>query len=365
MFGDIYRGKKVLVTGHTGFKGSWLSEWLLLLGAKVTGLAFDPPTKPALFDELGLAARLDDRRGDVANEETVAEIVKREQPAVIFHLAAQSLVRESYERPVETFSTNVMGTVSVLDAVRRSGHACSVVVVTTDKCYHNREWLHGYREEDRLGGHDPYSASKACAELVVASYQKSFGTSHNMRICSARAGNVIGGGDWAAHRIVPDSMKVLARGESVAIRNPAQTRPWQHVLEPLSGYLWLGALLDKPRLLGADDARFCSAFNFGPQLEANRSVRDLVEETLKHWPGSWHHEKQGAAPHEAGLLSLTIDKAWHTLRWRPAWDFQRAVKETTSWYRRLHEGADATSLVTDQITRYASDARAAGVAWTE
>jgi CDP-glucose 4,6-dehydratase len=363
MFGDIYRGRNVLVTGHTGFKGSWLCEWLLLLGAKVTGYALAPPTEPGLFDAMKLGDRVDDRRGDIADAEKIAALVKHLQPEVIFHMAAQPLVRDSYERPVETFSANVMGTVSLLDAVRRSGHACSVVVITTDKCYHNREWVHGYREEDRLGGHDPYSASKACAELAVACYQKSFGESHNVRVCSARAGNVIGGGDWAAYRIVPDSMKALARGEAIVVRNPAQTRPWQHVLEPLSGYMWLGALLHKPDLLGADDMRFRSAFNFGPQLEANRPVRDLVEEILKHWPGEWRHEKQVGAPHEAGLLSLTIDKVWHQLRWRPAWDFASAVAETATWYRRHHEGAGAAGLVREQIARYAADAAALGVAW--
>ena len=363
MFGGIYRGRKILVTGHTGFKGSWLCEWLLSLGADVCGYALAPPTEPGLFDAMKLGGRMSDRRGDIADADAVAALVKQEKPAIVFHMAAQPLVRDSYEKPVETFSANVMGTVSLLDAVRRSGHPCSVVVITTDKCYHNREWVHGYREEDRLGGHDPYSASKACAELAVACYQKSFGASDKVRICSARAGNVIGGGDWAAHRIVPDCMKALANGEEIVVRNPAQTRPWQHVLEPLSGYLWLGALLHDPGLLGASDGRFRSAFNLGPQLEANRPVQLLVEEILKHWPGSWRQEKQVGAPHEAGLLSLTIDKAWHMLRWRPSWDFARAVAETTRWYRRHHEGADAAELVRGQIAAYASDAKALGVKW--
>lgn len=364
MFGGIYQGRKVLVTGHTGFKGSWLCEWLLQLGAEVSGYSQPPPTQPSLFEALALSTRLRDRRGEITDAPAVAEWIAQEQPDILFHLAAQPLVRASYQIPLATFATNVLGTVSVLEAVRLSRRPCAVVVVTTDKCYHNREWLHAYREEDRLGGHDPYSASKACAELAVASYQKSYTASHGLNVCTARAGNVIGGGDWAADRIVPDCMRSLARGEAITVRNPAQTRPWQHVLEPLGGYLWLGALLTRPELLGQPDAAaFRSPFNFGPQLEANRPVRDVVEEILKHWPGSWRHVAQANAPHEAGLLNLTIDKARHRLGWQPVWNFSQAIAETAGWYRQLHEGkADARELTARQITDYMAAARRAGVA---
>lgn len=365
MFGDTYRDLKVLVTGHTGFKGSWLSEWLLSLGAKVSGYALDPPTQPSLFDSLGLSARMKDHRADVRDLAALRAWVEAEQPDIVFHLAAQPLVRASYEVPVETFATNMLGTVDVLESVRLAQRPCPVVVITTDKCYHNHEWLHGYREEDRLGGHDPYSASKACAELVVASYQKSFANVPGFSVCSARAGNVIGGGDWAEHRIVPDCMRSLAKGESILVRNPVQTRPWQHVLEPLSGYLWLGAVLLNSSLAGHEDDRlFRSAFNFGPQVEDNRSVRDLVEEVLRHWPGRWHHEKQDQAPHEAGLLSLSIDKAWHLLRWKPVWTFEQAVAHTTRHYKdHFDSAAPAAILLVRQIQQYQADAEAQGVRW--
>lgn len=365
MFGDIYRDLKVLVTGHTGFKGGWLSEWLLLLGAKVSGYALDPPTKPSLFDELGLSSRMDDNRCDVLDAAALAAWIRREQPDLVFHLAAQSLVRTSYAEPVATFATNALGTVHVLDAVRQSRRPCPVVVITTDKCYHNREWVHGYREEDRLGGHDPYSASKACAEIIVSSYQHAFGGTPGFGICSARAGNVIGGGDWAENRVVPDCMRALSKNESIAIRNPAQTRPWQHVLEPLGGYLWLGALQLQPRLLGNGAAcAFRSAFNFGPRIEANRPVRDLVDEVLKSWPGQWHQAAQASTLHEAGLLNLAIDKACHLLRWEPVWDFASAVHHTTAWYRShfASPGSEA-ALVRGDIHRYVNDAARAGLSW--
>ncbi|MDB6005213.1 MAG: CDP-glucose 4,6-dehydratase [Prosthecobacter sp.] len=367
MFGDTYNGLKVLVTGHTGFKGSWLCEWLLLLGAKVSGYALDPPTSPALYDELRLAERMNDNRHDIMDAAQVAAWVQREQPDLVFHLAAQSLVRTSYDAPIATFATNALGTAHILEAVRQSDRPCPVVVITTDKCYHNKEWLYGYREEDRLGGHDPYSASKACAELIVSSYQRSFGSTPGFAVCSARAGNVIGGGDWAENRIVPDCMRALSQSAEIEIRNPAQTRPWQHVLEPLSGYLWLGALLCQPGLLAHSDSRaFQSAFNFGPRIEANRPVRELADEILKSWPGSWRHLQQASAPHEAGLLNLAIDKAHHVLSWEPVWDFSEAVSCTTAWYR-THFGAPGgeAEQVRQDILQYVSDAAQMGLRWTE
>ncbi|MCX6952807.1 MAG: CDP-glucose 4,6-dehydratase, partial [Verrucomicrobia bacterium] len=244
-FSDNYRGKRVLVTGHTGFKGSWLCEWLLALGADVTGFALDPNTTPALFNQLVLANRLKDVRGDVRDLAAVGAVVQRTQPDFIFHLAAQPLVRLSYDQPVETYATNVMGTVHVLEAARQLKSRCTVVAITTDKCYENREWVHSYREEDPMGGYDPYSSSKGAAELVVAAYRRSYFSSPGslVRLASARAGNVIGGGDWALDRIVPDCIRALQDGRAIPVRNRVATRPWQHVLEPLSGYLWLGAKL--------------------------------------------------------------------------------------------------------------------------
>lgn len=362
MFGDIYRGLKVCVTGHTGFKGSWLCEWLLRLGAHVSGYALDPPTKPALFDGLGLGRRMTDVRADIRDLEAVRRWIDTERPDLVFHLAAQPLVRLSYDTPVETFAVNALGTAHVLDAVRRSASPCPVVLITTDKCYHNREWLHGYREEDRLGGHDPYSASKACAELVAASFQKSYPA---LQLCTARAGNVIGGGDWADHRIVPDCMRALAKNEAIVVRNPAQTRPWQHVLEPLGGYLWLGALLRRPQMLNHADAHlFRSAFNFGPSIESNRPVRDVVEEILRHWPGMWRHDSQNGAPHEAGLLSLSIDKAHHLLHWRPVWGFEQAVAQTTAFYQaHFRDPSGDAACASSQIELYESDAVRQGLAW--
>lgn len=365
MFGDTYRNLKILVTGHTGFKGSWLSEWLLQLGANVSGYALDPPTRPALFETLGLSARMGDRRSDIRDAAAVSRWISDEEPDLVFHLAAQPLVRASYDAPVETFATNALGTAHLLDAVRCSPRPCPVVVVTTDKCYHNNEWLHGYRETDPLGGHDPYSASKACAELIVASYQKSFAAVPGFSICSARAGNVIGGGDWAEHRIVPDCMRALSRGESIPVRNPHQTRPWQHVLEPLSGYLWLGALLLRPELAKrGDNQDFRAAFNFGPQVDGNRSVQEVVEEILQHWSGAWHHIPQQTAPHEAGLLNLSIDKACHLLHWRPVWQFEQAVKHTAEFYQACFQAAGAAAaLIPEQIKLYRAAAVARGVLW--
>jgi CDP-glucose 4,6-dehydratase len=361
-----YRGRRVLVTGHTGFKGSWLCEWLLSLGAEVTGLALDPATQPALYDQLNLSTRLHDHRGDVRDAALVLDVVKRTRPEFVFHLAAQPLVRLSYEQPIETYATNVMGTVHVLDAVRRVGAPCTVIVVTTDKCYENREWVHSYREEDPVGGYDPYSSSKGAAELVVSAYRRSYFSNPDspIRLASARAGNVIGGGDWALDRIVPDCMRALQGGKSILVRNRHATRPWQHVLEPLSGYLWLGAKLAEgtypsPALAGA--------FNFGPKLSSNRSVGDLVQEILKHWPGTVEDRSDPKAPHEAKLLNLATDKAHHLLGWRPVWDFERTIAETAHWYSASHKApvAGPVQMTTDQLRRYIEDAAARNLPWAD
>lgn len=365
----FYKNKKVLVTGHTGFKGSWLVEWLLMLGARVTGLALPPPTEPALFDQLGLAGRCDHRIGDIRDRVLVRRIVHEVRPDLVFHLAAQPLVRLSYAQPLETFETNVMGTAHVLDALRDADWTCAAVMVTTDKVYENKESRHAYRESDPLGGYDPYSSSKGCAELVIQSYRQSFFNPAKgsipplIGVASARAGNVIGGGDWALDRIVPDCMRALARGEVIDVRNPNATRPWQHVLEPLGGYLQLGMRMHEALTGGAAMKQgdtspaslmsLCSAFNFGPAPESTRCVREVVEEILKDWPGRWNERTDHRVLHEAGLLGLAIDKASSVLGWSPKWDFQETINKTVTWYKEVASKPEvAASLVDQQIQDY-------------
>jgi CDP-glucose 4,6-dehydratase len=360
VFEQHYQRKRVFVTGHTGFKGSWLCEWLLQLGAEVIGYSLPPPTNPALFDQLELAPRLRHLTGDIRDAESLRHALVEARPDFVFHLAAQPLVTESYAKPRETFDTNVMGTVHLLDALRLIDHPCAAVLITTDKCYENREWVHGYREEDPLGGYDPYSASKAAAELAISSYRRSFFQQHSVKIASARAGNVIGGGDWAVNRIVPDCVRALQRDQAIAVRNRTATRPWQHVLEPLSGYLRLAA-----RLAGGSpaDTQLCSAFNFGPGHDANRTVADLVEEVLKHWPGRWEDRSDPKAVHEAHCLQLATDKAHALLHWAPVWSFAEAVRETVMWYRETSRepgSAAAQALTRSQIVRYTARARESG-----
>lgn len=359
-FDGAFAGKRVLVTGHTGFKGSWLCEWLLSLGAEVTGLALPPPTTPSLFDQLGLASRIRDIRGDVCDLATVRAAVDAARPEFVFHLAAQPLVRLSYAQPVETYATNIMGTVHVMEAVRQAGIRCAMVVVTTDKCYENTERVHAYREDEPMGGYDPYSSSKGAAELVVSAYRRSYFSAPDslVRLASARAGNVVGGGDWALDRIVPDCMRHLQRGEAIPVRNRHATRPWQHVLEPLSGYLWLAAKL-------AQSTEFATAFNFGPTIEANRPVAALVEEVLKHWPGKWEDRTDPKAVHEATLLNLAIEKADRVLGWKPVWPFAATMAETTIWYRTVaRDAAQAADLTRRQIAEYQAAARTLNLSWT-
>ncbi|GAB4249679.1 MAG: CDP-glucose 4,6-dehydratase [Candidatus Methylacidiphilales bacterium] len=366
------RGRKVCVTGHTGFKGAWLCEWLLNLGAEVAGFSLpEPVATPSLFEQLGLGERLKDTRGDVRDRQAVVDWMVREEPDFMFHLAAQPLVRLSYREPVMTWETNVLGTIHVMEGLRRLTRPCAAILITTDKVYENREWLYGYREVDPLGGRDPYSSSKAATEIAIASWRDSFFRDHPVRIASARAGNVIGGGDWAEDRIVPDLVRALQAGRPVPVRNKRSTRPWQHVLEPLSGYLLLAARLsagqggstkrgddDDNTLPHAKDLEIrsndslCSAFNFGPHLESNRTVKDLVEEALKHWPGRWEDRSDPNAPHEAGKLNLVWDKAHHVLGWSPRWSFAETVEKTVAWYREAAEGADPTELTRRQIAEY-------------
>jgi CDP-glucose 4,6-dehydratase len=330
-----YAGKRVLVTGHTGFKGAWLCEWLLALGAEVHGWAL-PPQAPSLFESLDLAGRIDHCIGDILDLAALNARMREVRPHFIFHLAAQSLVRVSYREPLLTFSTNVLGTAKLLEAARALDFPCTVVVITTDKCYENDGRPRSFRESDPLGGHDPYSASKAAAELVVAAYRDSFFRENShVALASARAGNVIGGGDWAEDRIVPDCMRALSTGRSIPVRNPDFTRPWQHVLEPLGGYLVLGARLEEARNKKSAEqiSRYAQAFNFGPEPDANRSVRDLVEEILHRWPGKWERTSRENHLKEAPLLGLAIDKAKETLDWRPRWNFTETVEQTVAWYR--------------------------------
>lgn len=367
-FASTYKGKRVLVTGHTGFKGAWLAEWLIQLGAEVTGFALPPPPPPSLFDQLGLASRLRHIEGDVRDLAAVRAALAASRPDLVFHLAAQPLVRLSYSTPVETYATNVMGTVNLLEAVRLAAdpaRPCVVVAITTDKCYENKEWVHSYREEDPMGGYDPYSSSKGAAELVIASYRRSYfsATDSPVKLASARAGNVIGGGDWAHDRIVPDCIRALAKGATIPVRNMVATRPWQHVLEPLSGYLWLGACLHSSQP-SAHGSKLSSAFNFGPALASNRTVAELVQEILKHWPGKWVDQSDPKAVHEAQLLNLATDKAHHFLGWSPAWTFAETISRTVEWY--LESNADTaaiTSKTQAQITAYTVAAKSAGVAW--
>lgn len=352
---QFWRGKKVLVTGHTGFKGSWLSLWLLELGAEVAGLSLAPNTEPSLFEQLRLDNELNHHIGDIRDLGLVKNLIADFQPDVVFHLAAQPLVRLSYSEPVSTWETNVLGTVNVLESLKTLDKPCVGVMITTDKCYDNKEWIYGYRENDPLGGHDPYSSSKAGAEIAIASWAKSFFRQGNIRVVSARAGNVIGGGDWALDRIVPDAMRALSKGKPIPVRNPYATRPWQHVLEPLGGYLTLAYKLYEQILTRKITIE--GAFNFGPNLSSNRPVKELVEEILKHWAGSWLDNSDLNAPHEATLLNLVTDKAFHHLNWQPQWNFAETIEKTVTWYHQANQlsnndSKSFKSLTLEQINSY-------------
>ncbi|MCE0484520.1 MAG: CDP-glucose 4,6-dehydratase [Methylacidiphilales bacterium] len=346
---SIYSGRRVLVTGHTGFKGAWLCEWLLGLGAEVHGLAL-PAAEPSLFFALELDRRIKHAIQDIRHFAELAETVRRLKPDFIFHLAAQALVRVSYREPVPTFATNALGTAHLLEAVRTAHFPCTIVAITTDKCYENDGRPRRFKESDPLGGHDPYSASKAAAEIVIASYRDSlFAHGTDVALASARAGNVIGGGDWAEDRLVPDCIRALSVNNPIPVRNPGFTRPWQHVLEPVSGYLLLGAKLEAARAKkdAAEVARYAQAFNFGPEPEANRTVCDLTEEVLRHWPGRWEQATQEKHLREAPLLSLDIAKAKEILGWHPRWNFSETVAQTMAWYREYEAKKSAAASMID------------------
>jgi len=355
-FGGVYSGKTVFITGHTGFKGSWLALWLHSLGAHVIGFSLEPPTKPSLFETLGLSKQITHIIGDVRNFDALCTEMARHQPEFVFHLAAQPLVRLSYDEPVDTFATNIMGTINVLEAVRKTPSVRVCLCITSDKCYENREWVYAYRENDPMGGFDPYSASKGAAELVVASYRSSFFhpecyDAHQVAVATARAGNVIGGGDWAKDRIVPDIIRALANHELVPIRNPGAIRPWQHVLEPLSGYLLLAARM---RENGRD---FSPAWNFGPTATANIPVMELAKQAVSIWGKGEIHDlsaHQKNAPHEATFLKLDCAKAMNVLHWRPAWSVSQTISETISWYHGYYNDPNfsARSASIAQINAY-------------
>ncbi len=363
MFENVYKGKKVLVTGHTGFKGSWLCAWLLSLDAEVAGYSLDVPTQPANFETLALARQIDHVQGDVRDKASLQKTLKRIQPEIIFHLAAQSLVRKSYEDPVLTIETNTLGTLNLLDCLRTQSSIQAVVLITSDKCYENVEWLWGYRENDRLGGKDPYSTSKACAELIASTYMGSFFKERAPNIATTRAGNVIGGGDWANNRVVPDCIRAWSEGKPVVIRNPLATRPWQHVLEPLSGYLLLGQKLYQ----GMDEAKNQS-FNFGPQTKVNQTVADLIAEMAQNWPGAEYKIQQAtdSLKRESTLLKLNCDKALQLLQWNAVLDFKETVNMTGEWYQAFYDKgpSSATEITYRQIQEYLEKAKRLNLMWT-
>lgn len=365
-FDDFYAGKSVMVTGDTGFKGSWLSIWLTRLGARVAGYALEPPSEPSNFGACNLDSRLRHSHSDVRDFESLLSFMREHQPSVVFHLAAQSLVRHSFKYPRETFDVNVMGTANVLQAARQTGSVTTVVAITSDKCYRNVEWEWGYRETDRLGGFDAYGASKACAELVIEAYrdpkfQEVTEPVRKVAVASARAGNVIGGGDWARDRIVPDAVRAVVANKPLTMRHPSATRPWQHVLEPLSGYLWLG------RLLTENPALFGDAWNFGPPPGNVYSVQQLVERLYARWKNSRSgiQIEGGSAVGESRLLALDCSKARHHLGWEATWTIDETADAIAAWYRTYYEkrSGDMYEFSVRQIESYEDAARARGRRW--
>jgi len=349
---SFWKNRKVFLTGHTGFKGSWLSLWLDALGAKVTGYAFDPPTQPNLFEQAGVAGTLRSIRGDIRDLQPLKTALAECRPDVIIHMAAQSVVKRGYEDPVETYSSNVMGTVHLFEAVRQLKQRCVVVNVTSDKCYVNREWVWGYRENEPMGGRDPYSNSKGCAELVTTAYQESFFPptlfeQHGVALASARAGNAIGGGDWTSDQLIPDLMRAFLAGQPCLIRNPSAFRPWQFVLEPLRGYLMLA------ERLAADPSRFASGWNFGPVDDDAKPVSWIAEKLVSSWGGQAAWTQDSAThPREAHALKLDAAKAKTGMGWRPVLPLSQALDWIVEWYRAFHSGDDLRRLTQTQIARY-------------
>jgi CDP-glucose 4,6-dehydratase len=353
LFKGVYKGRNVLITGHTGFKGSWLTLWLQELGANVIGLALKPPTKPSHFELLNLDIK--SIMGDIRDQKALIKTFHKYNPEIVFHMAAQPIVRYSYDNPTETFETNVMGTVNVLEASRKTASVKAIVNVTSDKVYENKEWEWGYRENDTIGGYDPYSCSKGCSELVTSSYRNSF-FKNKALIASARAGNVIGGGDWAVDRLIPDIMRAVSKGKQVLIRNSQAIRPWQHVLESLSGYLLLGQrLLDGKR-------EFAQAWNFGQNYSDSWKVEEIVKGAKAFWPEikyTMHHAHK--TPHEAGLLKLDCSKAYERLLWVPLWTTEKSLKKTINWYKEFYKNANVMS--NRDLDEYIADAKIKKAVW--
>jgi len=353
----FWNGKVVLLTGHTGFKGSWLSLWLQSMGAEVIGFSLPPPTNPSLFIAANVASGMTSLEGDIRDFAALANAFEKYRPEIVIHMAAQSLVRHSYANPVETYSTNVMGTVHLLEAARQTKGVRAIVNVTSDKCYENREWVWGYRESEAMGGYDPYSNSKGCAELVTAAYKNSYFnpvnfSSHGVALASARAGNVIGGGDWAEDRLIPDIMRAITQGKPVSIRNPHAIRPWQHVLEPLSGYLLLA------QMLHAEGAAYAEGWNFGPNDEDAKPVQWIVEELTAAWGAgaSWVLDG-GDHPHEAHYLKLDCSKAKARLDWHSKWRLDETLGKIVAWQKNYQQGADMRATTLDQIDSYLKGTR--------
>ena len=344
---DFWKNKKVFLTGHTGFKGSWLSLWLQYFGAEVKGYSLEPYTIPDLFSKARVSESMISEIGDIRDLDTISKSMKNFNPDILIHMAAQPLVRYSYINPVETYQTNVMGTVNVLEAARNCSNLKSIVSITTDKCYENKEWDWGYRENESMGGHDPYSNSKGCAELVTSAYRKSFfSEKDSANLASARAGNVIGGGDWSDDRLIPDILKAFEKNEPVIIRNPLSTRPWQHVLEPLSGYLVLAEAL-------YENSSFAEGWNFGPRDEDCRPVNWILDKLVEKWGdgASWELDKNNN-PHEAGFLKLDISKAKNRLKWEPKWELNTTLDLIVEWQQNYLKDADMNTICLQEIKKY-------------
>ena len=346
---SFWKGRNIFLTGHTGFKGSWLTLWLHQMGAKVTGYALEPPTQPSIFTEAKVETALErDIRGDIRDLDKLTQALEQTQPTIVIHMAAQPLVRDSYTDPVGTYASNVMGTVHLLEAVRHTSSVKAVLNITTDKCYENKEWIWGYRENEPMGGHDPYSSSKGCAELVSAAYRHSFLQESEIALATARAGNVIGGGDWAKDRIVPDAIRAFIAKQPLQVRNPAAVRPWQHVLEPLAGYLQLcQQLINKPE-------HFSEGWNFGPGEEDAQPVSHLADIMVKSWGegAQWQQEGNEKHPHEAQYLKLDCTKAKTRLQWCPQWQLEQALLKSVAWYKAWHQGEDMHQFTLKQMTDY-------------
>lgn len=350
---SFWNGKCVFVTGYTGFKGSWLTIWLQLLGAKVTGYSLPAPTKPSLYEEGKLASLLEQAHiGNITDHVSLSAAMQQAKPDIVFHMAAQPLVRASYEDPIQTYASNVMGTVHVLEAARHCSTVRSIVTITTDKCYENKEWHWGYRETDTLGGYDPYSNSKACAELVASAYKQSFFQKLGIHSATARAGNVIGGGDWAEDRLIPDMVRAIMGKQSIVLRNPAATRPWQHVLEPLSGYMLVA------RQLYEHGEQYAEGWNFGPRQDDVQTVEAIVKQFLQRWldQHQGYTIEESLQKHEAQLLMLDCSKANYKLGWEPVWNVSKALDATASWYSDYYSGKSSLLLCTEQIMQYMNDA---------